>query len=103
MSVRTVASYEKDARENMPSGDQIEAALDRMEAARRNPDATRGRRATDTPQRRRIEQFIETDEGERVAFRMLEDGTRAIFVVPPSGRAPTEEELERLLRAVRGE
>ena len=101
VSVKTVKSYEEDARPNMPSGPKIEEALDRLEAAEGSPQ--RRRRATDTPERRAIDQIIETGEGEQVVVRFLRDGTRAIFVVPPSGRIPTEEELERLFRSVRGE
>jgi transcriptional regulator with XRE-family HTH domain len=103
VSVRTVKHYEDDARENMPSGVRIEAALDQLEAARSGPRSPRHRRASDSPERRAVEQVIDTDEGEKIAIRFLSDGTRAVFVVPADGRMPSDEELEALFRDVRGD
>lgn len=101
VSVKTIKSYEEDARENMPSGRRIEEALDRLEAA--DGPGTRHRRASDTPERRAIDAVIEGAEGEQVQIRFLGDGTRAIFIVPKSGQMPTDDDLEKLLRDVRGD
>lgn len=104
VSVRTVKHYEDDARENMPTGARIEAALDRLETEREPaPTSSRNRRASDTPEHRAAEQVIRTSTGERIALRFLSDGTRAIFVVPPGGSVPSDDELEAALREARGE
>lgn len=105
MSVRTVKHYEDDARENMPTGARIEAALDRLETEREPApmSSSRNRRASDTPEHRAAEQVIRTSTGERIALRFLSDGTRAIFVVPPGGSVPSDDELEAALREARGE
>lgn len=101
VSVKTVKSYEEDARENMPSGQRIEEALDRLEATEgRGPQR---RRASDTPRRRIIEAAIEDDDGGEVQVRVFDDGTRAIFLVPKGSTAPTDEQIQQTLRDVRGE
>jgi transcriptional regulator with XRE-family HTH domain len=99
VSVKTVKSYEEDARQNMPSGARIEEALDRLEGQRDTPQR---RRASDTPKRRIIDAAIEADEGE-VVVRVFDDGTRAIFLVPPGAAPPTDEQVRQTLREVRGE
>lgn len=100
VSPKTVQSFENDARPNPTSAEQIEAALDRLEQA--GTPATRDRRATDSPQRRIIDAAIEGAEG-TLTVRVLDDGTRAIFIVPRGGHTPTDDEVQQVLRDVRGE
>lgn len=100
VSVRTVKYYEEDARQNMPSGPRIEAALERLEAT---SGSLPTRRRTDNQKRRTLEAMIEQGEGETVRAYVLDDGTRAIFVVPEGGRVPTPDEIERAIRLARGE
>src|SRR5438128_36756 len=102
VSPKTVQSFENDARPNPASAERIEAALDRLEQARTSATSTRDqdRRRTDTPQRRIIDAAIEGAEG-TLTVRVLDDGTRAIFIVPRGGRTPTDQEIQQVLRDVR--
>ena len=99
VSVKTIKSYEDDARENMPSGDLIEAALERLEQSEGTP--SRRRRTSDTAQHRVIEAALDGAEGE-VMVRIFDDGTRAIFLVPRGGHLPDDESIQETLRQARG-
>ena len=101
VSPSSVKNYEEGSRENMTTAPAIEAALARLEA-RAATHGPIGRRSTDTPNRQIVDAVVGTAEGE-LTIRVLSDGTRAIFIVPPGGHVPSDEEIERVLRDVRGE
>lgn len=101
VSVKTVKSYEDDAHAKPLSGQAIEDALDRLEAGAGVP-ARAGRRASDTPQRRVIDAALESAEGAELQVRVMENGVTAILLVP-RGATATDEQIQQVIRDVRGE
>lgn len=86
VSVKTIKSYEEDARENMPSGRRIEDALDRLEADAERGGSSPHRRRSDSPKHRLIEAAVQDVDDEDVTIKMLGNGATVILVVPSGAR-----------------